>query len=109
MKKAYLSIALIVMLGFSFSFHVLRLDDSFDIITKETLTLRDTYADVRNWGWTDYLSHSPRIRNYLIYEKYYPRLVRMAKENTDKSVDSAKDTLREVEKMFHKWITEKLR
>ena len=105
MKKVYISIVLTLSMFFLLSFHIILTDDGIDIITKDTLTFRDTFADVRRWDLSDYITHSQRIRNYLIYEKHYPALLAMLKENTD----PAKTKLREIEEAVHKWLSERLK
>ena len=110
MKKIF-ALLMIMVLSFCFllNIHIIRISDGIDIIWKDTITFRDTYADVREWGLNEYLVHSPRIRNYLLYEKHYVRLVNLVKKSADQTADSAKITLRELEENVHQWISEKLR
>lgn len=97
----------IIIMGVALNVHVIRTDDGFEIITKDHMTFRDTYADVRDWSLTDYIVHAPRIRNYLLYEKQYNRLVKMVEDEKKKSEgiwDKARKKLEPVEE----WISDKL-
>lgn len=89
------------------SLYVIRTNDGFEVITKNELTLRDTYVDVRNWGITDYLAHSDRIRNYLFYTKHYQPLKKAVAEKMSEIHKKAKEDLRPIEKSFHEWVSKK--
>lgn len=76
--------------------HIIRTADGFEFTSKDKMSFQDTYADVRQWGLADYLSHSPKIRNYLL-EKKYAELVNLTKtkkktvrQQADEVADSAK-------------------
>lgn len=104
-----LTILALIISGFLLNVHIIRLEHEYEIITKESMALRDTYADVRQWDLSDYFSHSPRIRNYLVCEKYYPYLTNQIKDKKEKSVHFAKEKLRTAEESVHRWISEKLK
>ncbi|RLC01491.1 MAG: hypothetical protein DRI57_31040 [Deltaproteobacteria bacterium] len=107
MKKLSAAMVVLAIITpiFLLNVHIIRSDEGFDVILKDHMSFRETYADVRGWGLADYLSHSKRIGNYLIIEKHYPRMVEQARGKAD----SAKDTLRALEASFHQWASEKLR
>ena len=75
MKNRFFFIVLILTAIALLHVHVIRLEDDFDIIAKDGMTLRGTYVDVRDWGPADYLSCAPRIRNHLICERHYPEFI----------------------------------
>lgn len=90
-----LSVGLAVIL--ILNVHVIRMDDGVDIITKDTMCLRDSYVDVRDWQFRDYMRHSPRIRNYLLHDVYYASAVRSFQGRFDDAADTAIGILRRAE------------
>ena len=106
MKKSSAAMVVLAIITpiFLLNVHIIRSDEGFDVILKDHMSFRETYADVRDWGLAEYLS-SPRIRNYLICEKHYPSMVDQARGKAD----SARDKLRELEASLHQWASEKLR
>ncbi len=103
---------IIIIMGLAMNTHVIRTADGVEFIAIDHMNLRDIYVDVRDWSLTDYISHSARIRNYLMYEKEYKSLVEMAKSERDKSgkelLDIAKEKTRKAEKAIHEWVSDKL-
>ncbi|QTA90424.1 hypothetical protein [Desulfonema magnum] len=104
-KTTVLFTVMLIVLVSLLNLHIIRTHDGIEVITKDSMTFRDTFTDVRKWRFTDYISHSPRIRNYLIYEKHYPALMAMLRQNTV----PAKLKLREFEEAVHQWLSEKLK
>jgi hypothetical protein len=105
MKKTALSVFLILLSVFLLmNIHIIRTGDGLEIITKDTPGFRDTFADVREWGFQDYLTCSPRIRNYLIYEKHYTAIA----EALEKKTGTAKIKLGEAKEAVCGWFSEKL-
>ena len=89
------------------SLHVIRTDDGLEVITKNHLTLQDTYVDVRHWGLTDYLTHSARIRDYLFYTKHYQPLKKAVEEKMGGLSGKARKDLGTARKSLDQWITGK--
>ena len=79
-KIIFVSIPIILVAVFVFSFHVIRVDDGIEIVRKENFTCQDFYVDVRGFGLADYFYHAPKIRNYLFFEKPYERLLGLIEE-----------------------------
>jgi hypothetical protein len=101
----------IAIAGTLLNVHIIRLNEGFEVIAKDNMTFRDTYADVRAWGLADYMSHAPRIRNYLFYEKKYAALKNMVNQKkaavnkeTGSVADSAKKQLESAEKAIRDWL-----
>ncbi|QTA81764.1 Uncharacterized protein dnl_41130 [Desulfonema limicola] len=94
---------------FIFNYHIIRIDQGFDIIAKDSINLREVYVDARNFDTGLLINCSPRLRNYLIYQVYGPSLYSNIKEKTDLSAESIKEKLKEFELNAHKWLSEKLK
>ncbi len=111
MKNFMIIVCLLTLIGMGIALnvHVIRTGDGFEMITKDHMTFRDTYVDVRDWSLPDYVTHAPRIRNYLLYEKQYNKLVKMIDDEKKKSegiFDKAKKKLEPIEKALRDWISE---
>lgn len=107
-RKNILPVAALIVALFLLNFHIIRMEDDIDIIPKDSMSLRETYIDVRDWGTVDYLAHSARVRNYLIYEKNYANLVDGVRETTGQATAAIKTRLRPIEEAVHEWLSEKL-
>ncbi|RLC02399.1 MAG: hypothetical protein DRI57_30100 [Deltaproteobacteria bacterium] len=109
MKQTFILLTCMLLLAsvLLLNVHIIRTDYGTDMIMKKNMTFQDTYVDARKWSLADYLSHGSRIRNYLICEKHYPRLLRQTRQRAGASADAAKDALRSAEISVRKWISEK--
>ena len=107
MKNSLISLTLfaLIALGLALGFHIIRTENGFEIVAKDTITLRDAYVDARHWDFDDYLAHSSRIRNHLLYRKYYLPLKKSIKEEAPKYIEGAKKALRAAEQTIHDWIS----
>ncbi|OQY57625.1 MAG: hypothetical protein B6245_16165 [Desulfobacteraceae bacterium 4572_88] len=101
--KTIIAVVLVaaVVAGILLNIHIIRLDEGFEVISKDQMTFRDTYADVRNWGLKDYMSHAPRIRNYLLYEKQYAALMKIVGNNKGTFQDEANQLMDSAKKKFN--------
>jgi predicted ribosome quality control (RQC) complex YloA/Tae2 family protein len=110
MKKFQTTIIIvgIIIAGFILNFHIIRLNDGFEVITKDNMGLRETYVDARNLKIAQLLIYTPRVRNYLIYRVCYTQTYDEMMKKTDESVKVLKENLRKTEQAVHEWLAEKL-
>ncbi len=116
-RKRHILLFLMLVGGilFTLNFHVIRVNNTdFDVIKKEKMTFNDVYVDVRNWVLVDYFYHSPKIRNYLFFEKPYNRLLVLIEEKKEEMEKNCKNNSplcgsetkkhSPLEKTIHDWI-----
>ncbi len=116
MKKLIATgIFILIIIIILLNVHIIRITGGFEFTSKDHMTFKDTYVDVRRWTLFDYLSHSPRIRNYLLYERQYGTLKKEVekakgtlKKKSDKTLDATKKKMKSLEKSLHEWLCENL-
>lgn len=98
--KKFLVLLIILIGGFvaALNLHIIRTDNGFEYTTKEHMTLEDTYVDVRDWSLIEYFRHSPKIRDYLLFERHEKSL-------TEK-IEKEKKHLESAEKSVKDWFSE---
>ena len=115
MYKFAAAFLLLTLIGVCLNAHFVRLDGGVVFLAKDSMSFRDTYVDVREWGIADYFSHSERIREYLLFERKYQQLVQLVEE-TQQTINAKLDTLTEgakrrlapIELTLHEWLAERL-
>ncbi len=109
--KIIMTVMIIASIAFAgaLNVHILRTEDGLELISKDNMSLRDTYVDVRKWCVDDYFTHSTRISSYLLYTKQYIPLKKALKENAAKYSQKAKEILRPAEEALHGWLSEQLK
>ncbi|MCP4350044.1 MAG: hypothetical protein GY795_31580 [Desulfobacterales bacterium] len=116
MKKVIATgVFILIIIVILLNVHIIRITSGFEFTSKDHMTFKDTYVDVRRWTLFDYLSHSPRIRNYLLYERQYGSLKKdveqakkKLKKKTDKTLDATKKKMKSFEKSLDEWLSENL-
>ncbi len=96
-------IGFILSVVLSLGFHLIRTDEGFDLITKEVLSFEETYADVRDWKTSDFLTCAPRIRNHLLSIRYQDMV-----DAAEGHAQGLKARVRDAEQSLHEWVSEKL-
>ena len=47
----------VILFAVLFNYHFLMTEDGFVVVEKEAWGLDATFADTRNWGWSEWLEH----------------------------------------------------
>lgn len=102
-----LLLAAILLIGWSYSHHVVKTDAGTIILKKHVLTFHDTYIDIRPWSYSDFDQH-PDLKTAMANQGY--RDILNAKrdkefENTVQGVgDDLEKAARHVGKELHKAV-----
>jgi len=57
-----LAVIILILFGLATNFHMVRTDDDFIIVKKESLGLSDTYVDARGWTFIEWGNHPDLVR-----------------------------------------------
>lgn len=104
MKRVLAALAVLVPLNV----HVVRVEDEVVVLAKDQMSLRDTFVDATDWGVSDYIDASPRVRNHLLAHGQYPRKLREFRNSLADLKEKTKNLLRPLESAIHGWLSDQL-